>query len=162
LGKWLEWRASHERIADLVETCVAACWLTSRWPQTVRFVSTVVHPLGGATLESLTHGVSGEAGRAARRVGSAVLELASGDLVFRSMPDADEGALSEARALRHEAVAIATRARDSGEVAGRHFVSRDNDTVLSEVEDLVAATLGASGADASLQLAEQFVSRGSH
>ena len=44
MGKWLEWRASHERTADLVETCVAASWLTGRWPQTVAFVNAVVHP----------------------------------------------------------------------------------------------------------------------
>jgi dsRNA-specific ribonuclease len=159
LGKWLEWHASHERTADLVETCVAACWLTGRWPQTVQFANAVVHPVGYRTLDALVSGVSGDPGRAARRVGSAVLELASGSFVYRSMPEADEGVLSESRALRHEATAIAKRGRDLGEVAGHRFESRDNDTVLSQVEDLVAATLGASGADASLQLAAQFVTR---
>jgi len=158
LGKWLEWHASHERIADLVETCIAACWLTGRWPQTVHFVNAVVHPVGERTLDALISGVNGVPGRAARRVGSAVLELESGSLVYRSMPDADEGILSESRALRHEATAIAKRARDMGEVARHRFESRDNDTVLSEVEDLVAATLGSSGADASMELAAQFVS----
>ncbi|MFL6286973.1 MAG: hypothetical protein ACJ73L_01085 [Actinomycetes bacterium] len=157
LGKWLEWHASHERTADLVETCVAACWLTGRWPQTLQFVNAVVHPLGERTLEALVSGVSGDPGRAARRVGSAVLELESGCLVYRSMPDVDEGVLSESRALRHEATAIAKRARHLGEVAGHRFESRDNDTVLSQVEDLVSATLGASGADAGMQLAARFV-----
>ena len=162
LGGWLEWQASHERIADLVETCVAACWLTGRWPQAVSFASAVVHPLGRRTLEALTVGLAGEPGRAARRVGSAVLELESGSVLYQSMPDADEGALSTSRALRHEVAAIARRARAIGVVAGRRFHAGDDDVVLSEVEDLLATTLGSSGADASLQLAQQFVSKESH
>jgi dsRNA-specific ribonuclease len=162
LGAWLEWQASHERVADLVETCIAACWLTGRWPQAVQFVTTVVHPVGERTLESLTVGAAGEPGRAARRVGSAVLELESGNLVYHSMPEVDEGVLSTSRALLHEAAAVARRARTLGVVAGHRFHSGDDDTVLSEVEDLVSATLGASGADASLELAQQFVSPGPH
>jgi dsRNA-specific ribonuclease len=158
LGRWLEWHASHERIADLVETCIAACWLTGRWPQAVQFVSGVVHPVGARTLEALTVGAAGELGRAARRVGSALLELESATVVFQSMPEADEGALSTSRALLHEAAAVARRARDLGVVAQHRFHSGDDDTVLSEVEDLLAASLGSSGADASLQLAQQFVS----
>ena len=160
LGEWLEWHASHERTADLVETCVAACWLSGRWPQTVQFVNAVVHPVTDRTLEALVSGVSGDPGRAARRVGSAVLELESGSLVYRAMPEADEGVLSESRARRHEATAIAKRARELGEVAGHRFESRDNDMVLSQVEDLVAAALAGSGADASMQLAAQFVTGG--
>jgi dsRNA-specific ribonuclease len=158
LGEWLEWRASHERIADLVETCVAACWLTGSWPQVQSFVMAVVHPMGERTLQALVSGVAGEPGPAARRVGSAVLELESGSIVYRVLPQANEGVLSTSRALRHQAVAIAARARLLGDVGGRRFESRDNDTVLSEVEDLVAATVGDSGADAGLEMARPFVS----
>jgi dsRNA-specific ribonuclease len=158
LGEWLEWRASHERIADLVETCIAACWLTGRWPQAFHFVRAVVHPIGERTLQALVTGVAGEAGRAARRVGSAILELESAWIVYHALPEASEGVLSTSRALRHAATAVATRARLLGEVSGHRFASHDDDTVLSEVEDLVSATVGATGADRGLEMAQIFVS----
>lgn len=158
VGDWLEWHASAERVADLVETCVAACWLSDRWQQVVPFVSAVVHPLHESTSRALSSGLAGEPGRAARRVGSAVLELAAGHAVFGALPEADEGVLSTARADLHQASAVARRASAPDAVAGVRFQPGDDDMMLSQVEDLVASVLGSSGADAALTVAEPFVS----
>jgi dsRNA-specific ribonuclease len=153
LGAWLEWRASAERIADLVETCVAACWLSGRWVQAARFVAQVVHPVGEVTVASLLAGAGGlEPGRMGRRAGSAILELAAADGVVHGYPDADEGELSTRRATVHRAAAVAVIARQSG-VTQRG----DPELVLSAVENQVAATLAAEGADAALRLAQHFV-----
>lgn len=153
LGTWLEWRASAERMADLVETCVAACWLSGRWTQAAHFVTSVVHPADGVTVAALVTGApSLEPGKAGRRAGSAFLELAAADAVVNAYPDADEGELSERRAAIHRATAIAVIAKQRGVTA----VS-EPDVVLSAVEDQVAAVLATHGADAALQLAGQFV-----
>lgn len=153
LGRWLEWRASDERIADLVETCVAACWVSGRWNQSAGFVSQVVHPVGQATVRALTVGDARcEPGRAARRVGSALLELAAADGVVRAFPGADEGELSTRRATLHRATAITAIAR-----AADPALRGDPDQVLSTVEDGVAAVLRADGADAALLRAGRFV-----
>jgi dsRNA-specific ribonuclease len=153
LGEWLEWRASDDRIADLVETCVAACWLSGRWQQAARFAAHVVHPVGDQTVRALALGGAHlEAGRVARRAGSALLELAAGDGVVRAFPDADEGELSTRRATIHRATTIAVVAKERG-LAHRG----DPETVLSAVEDQVAAVLAAEGADAALAVARHFV-----
>ena len=158
LGAWLEWQASPERIADLVETCVAACWLSGRWVQASTFVSYVVHPVGPATVGTLRNGSAvGLPGRAARRVGSAVLELAAAFGVYLSLPDVDEGTLSTRRATLHRASAVAVIARGPvgasliGEVRG------DDVTVLSQVEDALSAIMASSGADECLRAANEFV-----
>jgi dsRNA-specific ribonuclease len=158
LGKWLEWLASPERIADLVETCVAACWLSGRWAQVTPFVSDVIHLLGPPTLQALVSGSRAAApGRTARRMASAVLELAAAHEVFLAMPDADEGALSTARAGVHRASAIAMHARHLGSVGGRAVGSGDDESVLSQVEDALAEVMAHSGADACLAAAAPFV-----
>lgn len=153
LGAWLEWAASDERLADLVETCVAACWSSGRWAQALSFSSRVVHPMGVETARALDGGiVSPEAGRAARRVGSAFLELGAADGLVQTFPDADEGELSRRRAEIHRASAVAAVAthRDRS-------LRGDPETLLSNVEDQVAQALAARGADAALQIAQQFV-----
>ena len=153
LGAWLEWAASAERLADLVETCVAACWLSGRWSQALVFASQLVHPMGSETSSALSEGVSGlDAGRAGRRVGSAFLELAAAYRLMQAFSDADEGELSERRARIHRAAAVAAivRGRD-GSLRG------DPETLLSHVEDQVADVLSTRGADAALVLAQQFV-----
>lgn len=153
LGAWLEWRASNERIADLVETCVAACWLSGRWVQATRFVAQVVHPVEEETAKSLLAGAVGlEPGRIGRRAGSAILELAAADGVLLGYPDADEGELSTRRATIHRATAIAVIAKERG-LSQRG----DPELVLSVVEDQVAAALAAEGADGALHLAQKFV-----
>ena len=173
LGEWLEWRASDERIADLVETCVAACWQSGRWEQAARFASQVVHPVGDATVLALNLGAPHleaghleaghleaghlEAGhhapgRVGRRAGSALLELAAGYGVVHAFPDADEGELSTRRATIHRATVIAVIAKERG------LVHRgDPEMMLSAVEDQVAAVLAAEGADAALLVAQSFV-----
>lgn len=153
LGAWLEWRASDERIADLVETCVAACWLSGRWPQAGRFAERVVHPVGEATRDVLVGGGPHlRPGRHGRRVGSALLELAAADGLVQRFADADEGELSSRRAAVHRATAIALIAgARSGAADG------DPDVILSLVEDEVAAVLAAAGADQALLLASEFV-----
>lgn len=157
LGGWLEWRASPERIADLVETCVAACWLSGRWAQVTPFVRDVIHPVASPTTQALAGGSDGAPGRAGRRMASTVLELAAAHGLYLAMPDADEGALSTARAGIHRASAIAAHARRIGEVSGRQVGSGDDDTVLSQVEDALAVVMAQSGADACLAAAAQFV-----
>ncbi|MCZ3387104.1 MAG: hypothetical protein LH630_09115 [Actinomycetia bacterium] len=153
LGSWLEWRASAERIADLVETCIAACWLSGGWPQAARFVAGLVHPVSAATVQALVSGMAGlEAGRVGRRAGSALLELAAGDSVTDAYPEADEGELSTRRASVHRATAIAMIAKERGLA-----VRGEPEVVLSVVEDQVATVLAAQGADAALLLAKQFV-----
>ncbi len=153
LGAWLEWRASDERIADLVETCIAACWLSGRWAQGARFTEQVVHPIGEATVRALDGGAVGlEPGRVGRRAGSALLELAAGDAVVHTFPDADEGELSTRRATIHRATAIAVIAKERG------LVHRgDPEMMLSAVEDQVAAAFASDGADAALLVAQHFV-----
>ena len=158
LGSWLEWHASPERIADLVETCVAACWLSGRWRQTSLFVSHVVHPIGASTVDALEQGsTAGLPGRAARRVGSAMLELAAAWGVYLSLPSADEGTLSTMRATLHRASAVAAVARRSQGAALIGDVRGDDVTVLSHVEDALAAVMTASGADECLRIASLFV-----
>lgn len=153
LGAWLEWRASDERIADLVETCIAACWLSGRWAQAARFTEQVVHSIGEATVRALDGGAVGlESGRVGRRAGSALLELAAGDAVVHTFADADEGELSTRRATIHRATAIAVIAKERGLVH-----SGDPEMMLSAVEDQVAAALASDGADAALLVARHFV-----
>ncbi|MEO8107447.1 MAG: hypothetical protein ABI720_09020 [Actinomycetes bacterium] len=153
LGSWLEWAASSERLADLVETCVAACWLSGGWSQALSFASRVVHPIGAETGDVLAEGAAGlESGRAGRRAGSAFLELAAAHGLIQTLPTADEGELSQRRAEIHraEAVAAVVTSRD-GSMRG------DPDQLLSTVEDQIAEALGDRGADAALALARQFV-----
>jgi len=157
LGGWLEWAASAERLADLVETCVAATWLSGHWPQALEFATRVVHPMGGSTGTCLMSGSPAlRRGRVGRRVGSAFLELAAAHQLMHELPEADEGELSRRRAEIHRASAVAAVAsRLDGAVRG------DPETLLSNVEDQVAEALAASGADGALQLAQQFVPVGS-
>jgi len=158
LGSWLEWQASPERIADLVETCVAACWRSGGWVQASVFVSHVVHPVGASTVDALEQGtMAGLPGRAARRVGSAMLELAAAWGVYQSLPDADEGMLSTRRATLHRASAVAAFARGSQGAAVVGDARGDEVAVLSRVEDALAAVMASSGGDECLRVASLFV-----
>jgi dsRNA-specific ribonuclease len=152
-GQWLEWRASDERLADLIETCLAACWLSGGWPQAEAMASRVVHPIGAETLNVL---VSGEAelpaGRIGRRAAAAIFELAGAHQVYSQFPQASEGELSQRRATIHRTDVIARAARQLGE----EYVG-DDETVMAAVEDVVATALSQRGADAALQVAAGFM-----
>lgn len=156
VGTWLEWEASDHRVADLVETCVAVCRASGGWERACDFVHRVVHPLGAVTVQTLTSGGSlAEAGRAGRRVGSACLELAAGQQVAATWPQADEGELSARRAALHRAGPIAKVVRR------QHPEWRgDDEAMLSRVEDAIADELRADGAEAALTLAADFVPLG--
>lgn len=145
LGAWLEWDASDDRLADLVETCVATSWLTGRWRRAVGFAARVVHPFDESTVQLLeAGGQSLASGRERRRVGAAVLELGAASGLFHELPLADEGELSRRRALLHDADQVAARARERERYRG------DVETVVSRVEDALAAQLADAGADAAL------------
>ena len=147
LGAWLEWRASDERIADLVETCVAACWLSGRWEQAARFAAQVVHPVGDETVRALVVGAAQpETGRVARRAGSALLELAAGESLVRTLPDADEGELSRLRADSHRTSRVAAHARRTGLVQG----GGEDAAASDQVEAWLAGQLLHQGAAVAL------------
>jgi dsRNA-specific ribonuclease len=155
LGSWLEWSASSERLADLVESCVAASWLSGSWLQTTRFASRVVHPLSLATVQSLSGEVlSGPrpvpphstGSRGERRLGAALLELAAAWSVFRGHPEADEGELSRLRAAAHQTSRVADFARRTHLALG----AGEDAAVSDRVEAWLASKLLLHGADAAL------------
>lgn len=148
-GGWLEWQASPERLADLVEAAAAAAWLQGGWSQAFEVINGVVHPLSPLTLKALaTGGLAADQGstsKALRRVGASLLELAASQLVYRAAADADEGELSRRRAELHRATRIAEYARD------HHVGTGKDDSVLSDaVEELLAQRLLSAGADLAL------------
>jgi dsRNA-specific ribonuclease len=149
-GSWLEWDASGERLADLVEACVAAAWLAGSWPQAVAYSATMVHPID-ATVVAVLIGESGHrlvstSIRAERRVGASILELAAAHAAFDADPDADEGELSRVRAANHRTARVAAHARRTGIVDARG----DDAVVSNRVEGLLAAQLRSDGADYAL------------
>ena len=149
LGEWLEWTASDDRIADLVETCVAVTWLVGGWSRAVHFVARVIHPIGDRCTALLVDGAAAPpAGREARRVGAAVLELAAACGLYEQLPLAGEGELSSRRAQIHRADRVAAHARRRDP-----RLRGDDDRVVSRVEDLLAARLAAAGADDALTAA---------
>ncbi len=158
VGSWLEWDASPERLADLVETCVAAAWLHGGWKQATEFVSKVIHPLGPDCERTLAgqgdHSVTATGSRVERRMGSAVLELAAARAVFDEDLTANEGELSSRRALLHRSSRVAEYARSTAVVA-----TIGNDSVVADrVDAWLAATLLSEGADAALLAAGRVIS----
>lgn len=152
VGSWLEWQASAERHADLVEASVAAAWLHGSWTQVVPLIGSVVHPVGDRVASVLVSGgfvVDGAVPRPSlRRTGSALLELAASRVVFDLLPDADEGELSGRRALLHQTRRVAQYAR-------RHGLAEDGpDAALSDaVEEMLAGELLSAGATAAIDAA---------
>lgn len=148
LGSWLEWDASAERLADLVEACAAAAWLAGGWSQAGDFAGKAVHPPVSRCVAALEgKEVTASTGdRRERRLGAAVLELAAATLVFNDRPDADEGQLSQLRAVAHRTSRVAAHARRS-----RVVPAVGEDAVVSDrVEAWLAETLLTRGADAAL------------
>jgi hypothetical protein len=148
VGGWLEWDASDDRLADLVETCVAVAWRSGGWEQAAAVVDLVVHPLGDVTSRVLVSGVTDLQPSTAseRRLGASVLELAAAVLVYDGSPDADEGELSQHRASVHRAERVA-------DYAARHRLvpsGGDAASVSDRVEQWLARRLVGGGADAAL------------
>ncbi|MFZ0324439.1 MAG: hypothetical protein WAN48_09945 [Actinomycetes bacterium] len=147
LGEWLEWAASDDRLADLVEACAAVSFMSGSWSQVVDFVSRVVHRLGDETEMVLRAGRGVDAAPARRAVGSAILELAAALTVFSRLPDVDEGVLSTHRAELHRVSRVAHNARRRQMVDGH-----GTDAAVSDrVEEALARLLLRAGADTALQ-----------
>jgi dsRNA-specific ribonuclease len=157
VGSWLEWEASPQRLADLVEVCLAAAWLSGSWKQTTDFVHRVIHPLGEACEAALTRSadpsVTGTGSRVERRMGSALLELATARAVFVEDLTADEGELSSRRAALHRSTIVAAYAKSTAVVSP---VGGDA-AVADRVDAWLAATLLSEGADAALLAAGRVI-----
>jgi len=157
VGSWLEWEASPQRLADLVEVCLAAAWLTGGWKQTTGFVDRVVHPLGEVCERALEGSAdpspSATGSRVERRMGAALLELASARAVFAEDLTADEGELSSRRAMLHRTSSVAAYAKSVAVVSP---VGGD-DAVADRVDAWLAATLLSEGADAALHAAARVI-----
>jgi dsRNA-specific ribonuclease len=159
IGTWLEWDASPQRLADLVETCVAAAWLHGSWKQTTSFVSRAIHPIGeacqGALGRSADPPMTATGSRAERRLGAALLELAAARAVFGEDLTADEGELSSRRAMLHRTSIVTAYAKTTAAVS---LVGGDA-AIADRVDAWLAATLLGEGADAALLAAGLVIGR---
>ncbi|MGV1004263.1 MAG: ribonuclease III domain-containing protein [Candidatus Nanopelagicales bacterium] len=160
LGDWLQWHASPQRLADLVEAVIGGVWVSGRWPATVAVTSRHIHPLTEPDRRRLLHGgaqVNPEAPARAREIlGAAILECAATINAFQSTPDADEGELSRRKARLLSTEHVMSLARDSKWVRRRlrthHFVRDDVEHQLSD--ELLARGLAAA-TDIALVLTRQ-------
>lgn len=140
LGDWLDWNPSERRLADLVEACVGATWVSGRWPQTVTFVAAEVHPLDDGEQRRLLHGgaqLHPEAPARAREIlGAAILEAAASTAAYQRHPESDVGELSRIKARMLASEHVLGRCRDSRWVhrslRTRHF---DRDDVERRLAD---------------------------
>lgn len=150
LGEWLDWNPSERRIADLVEACVGAAWVSGSWPQVVRFVAEHLHPLPDGERRRLLHGgaqLHPEAPARAREIlGAAILEAAASTAAYRRHPECDEGELSRIKARMLSTEHVIGRCRDSRWVRRslrtRRFDRDDVERLLSE--DLLAHGLASA------------------
>lgn len=150
LGEWLEWQASDERLADLVEACAAVAFLGGSWPQAASYADAVVHPLAPITVDVLKRGCPPSEPLVPQRgIGSALLELAAALTVFSRLPDVDEGELSTRRAALHRVSRVAQHARQRRLVDG----GGPDAAVSDRVELWLAERLLNAGADAAVQQA---------
>lgn len=117
LGDWLDWSPSKHRLADLVEACVGAAWVSGRWGQVVSLVARELHPLTRDEQRRILHGgaqVHAEAPARAREIlGAAILEAAASTAAYRHYPDVDEGGLSTVKARMLSGEHVLGRCRDS-------------------------------------------------
>ncbi len=150
MGAWLDWRPSAQRLADLVEACAGATWVSGRWPQCVRFVDAWVHPLPHPEPVRLLHGglqVHPDSPVRGREIlGAAILEAAASTAAYSSHPEGDEGTLSRIRARMLSTEHVMSRARDSRWVQRslrtRHFIRDDIERRLAD--DLLARGLASA------------------
>lgn len=140
LGDWLDWNPSEHRLADLVEACAGATWISGGWAQVVRFVGSELHPLPDHEQRRLLHGgaqVHPEAPARAREIlGAAILEAAASTAAYRRDPVGDEGDLSRVKARMLSGEHILGRCRESRWVRRalrtRRFVRDDVERELAE------------------------------
>jgi dsRNA-specific ribonuclease len=150
LGEWLDFAPSNHRLADLVEACAGATWVSGRWPQLVAFVDSELHPLGEAEQRRLLQGgalVHRDAPARAREIlGAAILEAAASTSAYQRYPEGDEGDLSRIKARMLATEHVVGRCRDSRWVRRRlrtrHFVRDDVERLLAD--DLLARGLASA------------------
>jgi dsRNA-specific ribonuclease len=154
LGDWLEWVPSPHRLADMVEACVGATWVSGRWPQVVGFVAAELHPLTDDEQRRLLHGgaqVHPEAPARAREIlGAAILEAAASTSAYRLRPEADEGELSRIKARMLSSEHVLGRCRESRWVR-RSLRTRRFDR--DDVERQLASTMLAHGLASAISIA---------
>lgn len=140
LGDWLDFSPSEHRLADLVEACVGATWVSGQWPQVVAFVAADLHPLPEREQRRLLHGGSqlhpDAPARAREILGAAILEAAASTGAYLRHPEGDEGDLSRIKARMLSTEHVMSRCRDSKWVRRslrtRRFVRDDVEVLLSD------------------------------
>lgn len=150
LGEWLDWSPSEHRLADLVEACVGAAWVSGRWPQVVEFTAAELHPMPVDEQRRLLHGgaqVNPESPARAREIlGAAILEAAASSAAYLRHPEANEGDLSKFKARMLASEHVLGRCRESKWVRRslrtRHFVRDDVERLLAD--DLLAHGLASA------------------
>ena len=154
LGDWLDWTPSEHRLADMVEACVGATWVSGRWPQVVTFIAAELHPLSADQRRRLLHGgaqVHPEAPARAREIlGAAILEAAASTSAYRLHPEVDEGGLSKVKARMLSSEHVLGRCRDSRWVR-RSLRTRRFDR--DDVERQLASNLLAHGLASAITIA---------
>ncbi len=150
LGAWLDFSPSEHRLADLMEACSGAVWVSGRWPQLVEFVDSQVHPLERSEQRRLLQGgamVHPDAPVRAREIlGAAILEAAASTSAYQRHPEGNEGDLSRIKARMLASEHVLGRCRDSRwvrrQLRTRHFVRDDVERLLAE--DLLARGLASA------------------
>lgn len=150
LGDWLERTPPPQRLADLVEACAGAVWVSRRWPGVVALVAGELHPLDPVEQRQLLRGgiaLHPQGPPRAREIlGAAVLEAAASTAAYLHHREADEGGLSRVKARMLAGEHVLGRARESAWVRRtlrrRHFDRDDVERALAE--DLLAHGLASA------------------
>jgi dsRNA-specific ribonuclease len=154
LGDWLDWSPSEHRLADLVEACGGAAWVSGGWSQVVDYVGDQLHPLAPDERRRLLHGgaqVHPEAPARAREIlGAAILEAAASTGAYRRDPVGDEGDLSRVKARMLSSEHVLSRCRESRWV---HRTLRTRRFDRDDVERELAANLLAHGIASAVTIA---------
>ncbi|MCU0301395.1 MAG: hypothetical protein MUF35_07305 [Candidatus Nanopelagicales bacterium] len=159
LGDWLERTPPQHRVADLVEACVGAVWVSRRWAGVVGLVARELHPLDAVEQRQLLHGGAhlhpDSPARAREILGASVLEAAASTSAYLRYPEADEGVLSRVKARMLAGEHVLGRSRDSKWV---HRTLRRRRFVRDDVERALAEDLLARGLASAITIAWPLVS----
>lgn len=142
-GEWLEWEASTDRLADLIEACAGAVWLTSGWKGLGEFVNTIVHPITPLTAQHFVTGwgASIETGgrRASEIVGASIIETAAARIAF-SQHSGNEHQLTNTRNRLYASRRVVERAERASILtpADRQRSQREIASGRDEVEKFLA------------------------